>query len=124
MQVNGNVARSFTVPCMLPIALPHAATALQRATPRNAYITAPPCPCTTHRQCCLSQPACLLPSFGADEPVKPFDQLDDESKRLLDAIQERQAYIQAGEPHADWLFGFRMEACLFTQLCRWFAVCR
>lgn len=32
----------------------------------------------------------------ADEPVKPFEQLDEESLRLLDAIQERQAYIQAG----------------------------
>ena len=32
-----------------------------------------------------------------DEPVKPFEQLGDDSLRLLDAIHERQAYIQAGE---------------------------
>ena len=29
--------------------------------------------------------------------MKPFEQLGDDSLRLLDAIQERQAYIQAGE---------------------------
>lgn len=61
-----------------------------------------------HGRACMCRPtwfgrhACLraLSLFGmrcaADEPVKPFEQLDDDSLRLLDAIQERQAYIQAG----------------------------
>ena len=32
----------------------------------------------------------------ADEPVQPYDQLDDSAKGLIEAIQERQAYINAG----------------------------
>ncbi|PRW39305.1 BOBBER 2-like [Chlorella sorokiniana] len=38
----------------------------------------------------------LKEAVDADEPEKPFEQLGDDSLRLLDAIQERQAYIQAG----------------------------
>lgn len=32
----------------------------------------------------------------ADEPVQPYEQLDDSAKGLIEAIQERQAYINAG----------------------------
>lgn len=32
----------------------------------------------------------------ADEPVQGYDQLDDSAKGLIEAIQERQAYINAG----------------------------
>lgn len=53
---------------------------------------APPCPLTSSCGC--------LPRdhiHAADEPVKPYEQLDDRAKELIQAIQERQAYIQAGK---------------------------
>ena len=37
-----------------------------------------------------------LASHTADEPVQPYDQLDESAKGLIEAIQERQAYINAG----------------------------
>jgi hypothetical protein len=38
----------------------------------------------------------LEPPLPADEPTKPFDELDDGARGLLDSILERQAYIGAG----------------------------
>ncbi|KAL4440288.1 hypothetical protein ABPG75_003289 [Micractinium tetrahymenae] len=38
----------------------------------------------------------LQEAVHADEPVQPYDQLDDSAKGLIEAIQERQAYINAG----------------------------
>ena len=39
------------------------------------------------------RPPAWLP---ADEPVQPYDEMDEKAKDLLDAIHERQAYINAG----------------------------
>ncbi len=52
-------------------------------------LSLPPFPST----CPMSRPPAHLP---ADEPVQAYDQLDDSAKGLIEAIQERQAYINAG----------------------------
>lgn len=38
----------------------------------------------------------------ADEPVQPYEALDDGARALIEAIQERQAYIAEGEERPCW----------------------
>lgn len=71
----GEAAAAPVVPALHPYARSRPAAIAPPHTPHSASLTA---------------------LRAADEPVQPYDQLDDSTKGLIEAIQERQAYINAG----------------------------